>query len=136
MKNIVSFETAKRLKEAGFNQHEFEFGQFWYAPNGNLCVMSGDGIYSDEARVMLKNGNTMFIKTYDIVFAPTATDILPELQAITKTDRLWALMPLSGDTKWEWVLQLWGEDKTACIAHFFNANSAEAAAEAWLKIYA
>ena len=31
MKNLVSFETAKALKAAGFPQPEPEFGQFWYS---------------------------------------------------------------------------------------------------------
>jgi hypothetical protein len=30
MKNVVSFETAKRLKNAGFPQPNYEFGQVWY----------------------------------------------------------------------------------------------------------
>lgn len=128
MKNIVIFETAKRLKEAGFPQPEFEFGQFWYAPNGNLCVMSGDGIYSGEARVMLKNGNTMFIKTYDIVFAPTATDILEHLPgyALKIQKSVWCVFNP------EYIYAVKSTDDVQM--YFQHKNPAEAAAESWIKI--
>ena len=40
MKHIVSFETAKALKEAGYPQPEFEAGQFWYDLDGTLFIKS------------------------------------------------------------------------------------------------
>lgn len=39
MKDIISFETAKALKEAGFPQPEFETGQFWYNDLGALTFV-------------------------------------------------------------------------------------------------
>ena len=34
MKHLVSFETAKALKEAGYPQPDFETGQVWYTLDG------------------------------------------------------------------------------------------------------
>lgn len=124
MKNTVSFETAKRLKEAGFPQPEFEFGQLWHTDGDRDCAFVGTMPF-----VRMKQDYAG-----SIIFLPTATDILLELQAVSDPNRWWALIPLSGDPKWEWVLQLWGENNNACIANFFNKNAAEAAAAAWLNM--
>ena len=41
--NTVSFETAKRLKEAGFPQPDPEFGQFWYHNAGSqIAIMESN----------------------------------------------------------------------------------------------
>ena len=92
MQNVVSFGTARRLKEAGFKQPEPEAGQFWY-----------DGIFQRLSVVVFEIGldSVAFLaplnavdwrhyfsaKGLDIsgggytlpVFAPTATDILEQL---------------------------------------------------------
>ena len=48
MKHIVSFETAKALKEAGYPQPEFETGQIWYNSFGAKTVI-GRMHVSDES---------------------------------------------------------------------------------------
>jgi len=59
---VVSFETAKRLKEAGFPQPEkLTHGQFYYSEHGHLFRYTHGPQYE----------NTFF--------APSATDILKEL---------------------------------------------------------
>jgi len=100
--NTVTFETAKRLKEAGFPQPEPEFGQVWYSPNGAIRVI--------------------YIKTYDLVFAPSATDILKEI-------------PFFGSLSFEvyetrFEFRVW--EGLKLIAK--NENPHEAAALAWLSI--
>lgn len=121
MENTVSFETAKRLKEAGFPQPVPEFGQFWYAPNGVICVMWGNGVFDGEARVMIANGNTIYIKTYDIVFAPTATDILKEIPFVSLSFEVY-------ETRFEF--RVW--EGLKLIAKHENPH--DAAALAWLSI--
>jgi len=77
MKNYVTFETAQRLKEAGFPQPEPEFGQVWYEKNANAYVLGG--IKDGEL-----NGSYLYGQTFeacsldaikDDVFAPTAAYI-------------------------------------------------------------
>lgn len=78
MKNHVSPETARKLKEAGLSQPKFEVGQFWYKeryPGGTaakqvLCV------FSELDFIPLDGGN---YPTGEAVFAPTITDIMPHL---------------------------------------------------------
>lgn len=81
--NHVTYETAVRLKEAGFPQPAPEAGQFWYGKKsagqsvkGSLCVLIGTptGALSFSPIDGLKNSDNNFF-----VFAPTATDILKEL---------------------------------------------------------
>lgn len=88
--DIVSFETAKKLKEAGFPQPSPEFGQMWYALHGFddlgridsfdlIVVCSVDG---DTFEAIGRTGNVYsayektFKKCYDLknrVYAPTDT---------------------------------------------------------------
>lgn len=81
MQNFVSFETAKRLKQAGFPQPEYETGQFWYGDTGKLCVITHAGEYLTGFTVLngLREIWDLEGKDSDAVFAPTATDILREI---------------------------------------------------------
>lgn len=118
MKDTATFETAARLKEAGFPQPTPEAGQFWYNPDfgpflvGKLWMVDGrlrNIFYPDTGKVVNKE-----IRLFpDCVFAPTATDILRELGP---------LFDLSYD-----CAEFWCGDKK-------DWNPAEAAAEAWLKL--
>lgn len=65
MKNIVSFDTAKRLKEAGFPQPEYIDAGFCYDHNGELTYIRECSFPPGGA--------------YGLTFAPTATDILEQL---------------------------------------------------------
>lgn len=67
MLDIVTFETAKKLKEAGFPQPSLEDGQFWYS--------------SKEQVICFGHTVDNWCETdYDVsAFAPTATDILRQI---------------------------------------------------------
>lgn len=82
MKNVAIFETAVRLKEAGFPQPMPGAGQFWYNETGIAGVL----ISSVEWRGFDGDAETVldgyFIR--DFVFAPTATDVLEQLVAINE----------------------------------------------------
>lgn len=69
MKNIVSFETAKRLKEAGFPQPEYIDAGFCYDHNGELTYIRECSFPPGGA--------------YGLTFAPTATDILEHFEDCT-----------------------------------------------------
>ena len=77
MKNTVSFETAKRLKAAGFPQPEtVQEGQFWYS-----CIVRKTR--ERELRYINQFDRTGILPTEFFAcypyFAPTATDILAAL---------------------------------------------------------
>lgn len=81
MKNLVSFETAKALKAAGFPQPKPEAGQFWYtvdespklavithSPEFNLGFTVLNGLHE----VWMAEEDDIFTQA---TFAPTAADI-------------------------------------------------------------
>lgn len=81
MKDIITFETAVRLKEAGFPQPAPEVGQVWYNNDfgpffvGKLWMADRrlrNIFYPNTGKVVNKE-----IRLFpDFVFAPTATDII------------------------------------------------------------
>ncbi|GAB4486619.1 MAG: hypothetical protein OHK0019_00600 [Saprospiraceae bacterium] len=104
MKNIVTFETARRLKEAGFPQPGMAyFTCFFYDENGEMWRPGHLTLNPD-------------------IFAPTATDILEQLPS------KWSLRHY--DLEGEPVFSC--AEKDADI--YMNPNPAEAAALAWLAI--
>jgi len=131
MKDILSFETAVRLKEAGFPQPAPEAGQFWYNPNigvflvGKLWMVDGrlrNIFYPDTGKVVNKEIR-LFV---NFVFAPTATDILREMPGcILAVENLYKEMAIVGV-----YYEVW---KTGRLLSD-HVNPAEAAAEAWLKL--
>jgi len=89
MENTVSFQTAVLLKEAGFPQPDFGQGQIWYLgeharPDFALFIYLVDQNWIGFAEI--GGGKYTFseaIKDWQKerhVFAPTATDILEQLQ--------------------------------------------------------
>jgi hypothetical protein len=118
----VSFETAVKLKEAGFLQPLAFAGHFWYGKKsagidseaGSLCVLIGTDRGEMRFRPVdgIENENNRFF-----VFAPTATDILQEL------DR-YILSCYAGNFQCETFART--------CAH---ENPAEACALAWLARY-
>lgn len=129
MNNIVSFETAKRLKEAGFPQPEPEFGQFWYNGSDLLVVVKYLGAKEWIACPLSgANWTRLFSAAFqrpivfgEPVFAPSATDILRELGPG---------FVLYFDSPGRWVLSE-NNPYGLCTNH---ENPAEASAEAWLKL--
>lgn len=125
--NIVSFETAKKLKAAGFPQPEPEFGQVWYSDIFKTKWLVG----LERLPNGLVVGKTVKIKIEEVgiweqesgaygVFAPTAIDIYPKLNF----DFRLAPMPKG----WQVNRASNGE----LISR--HENPAEAAAEAWLEV--
>lgn len=119
MKNVVSFETAKRLKEAGFPQPEPEVGQFWYRKHPSLAITlefaqsvepdenGGSRFYTLWVGTEDTGGKFYDCKKHDLIFAPTSTDILRELypagkKVIIGSNRLlaMALDPAAAAEKW------------------------------------
>lgn len=112
MSYFVSTETAIRLRDAGFPEPEFQFGQLWETENGRDSAFVGTLSFHLLKQYHLK----------EIVFRPTATDILAELGSTYKLglalDGLWWCNNEGDFSKNEWL-----------------GNPAEAAALAWLKIH-
>lgn len=112
MKDIVSFETAKRLKEAGFPQH-ISNNDCWYAANGDCFLQRLGGS-------ILLGGEMPITREVDApFFAPTALDILSAMQGVQLTDffGVWVVSHPKNEAK-EWR----------------NDDAAEACAEAWLQL--
>jgi hypothetical protein len=98
MNNIVTFETAQLLKEAGFPQPEFETGQFWYNEFGALSFIGRKEVSESDGHtyffcMSVDTGRMEKIRPVadGAYFAPTATDILStfadyELQILALTD--------------------------------------------------
>lgn len=127
MSQTVTFETAKRLKEAGFPQPEFAVGQYWYDIDGEAfwvkCDASphihGEWVGDDHSGfVEIPHGEE--------VFAPTATDIIREFERLQKSK--WIRLGMSRDG-YECYLYAFGGIRDS----FCHENPAEACAEAWLK---
>jgi hypothetical protein len=123
MNNTVTFETAKRLKEAAFPQPEqILFGQHYYDDEGRLGIVISDN--DDYLAVKFWGALSTYVSTeFDLsgcFFAPTATDILREL---------------GKDYELSFFEESWFvcEDSFApCTEH---DNPAEACALAWLKLH-
>lgn len=78
--NIVSFETAVKLKEAGFPQPEPEVGQMWYDNGGNAYVIFYRRAYSVfAAPIDWGYGVTRKFDVKKCTFAPGPAEILLEL---------------------------------------------------------
>lgn len=138
MKDIVSYETAVRLKVAGFPQPKPEAGQWWHNPDFGLFVVGvkwfADNreykiFYPGTGRSVLKS-EAMFLKC---AFAPTATDILREMPSY------FYIRKYKYQTKDIQIFSIFCEELEAGddllqIAKGVNENPAEAVAEAWLKL--
>jgi len=85
MTHITTADTARRLKQAGFPQPEFEFGQMWYI--GNALHMYQNGIDHGDIGIsceMLKmDANNLVVRVFsstaNINYAPTATEIMQDI---------------------------------------------------------
>jgi hypothetical protein len=126
---IVSFETALKLKEAGFPQANPSAGQVRYYDGSPLIIISTYAIelFSGQCfqvYVCHPGGDEIFSLTTEEnnlwVFAPTATDILREL------DWTFTLAPPMNNEMWA----------TVCgVDVFEHENPAESCALAWLAGY-
>jgi hypothetical protein len=124
MKNTVSFETASRLKAAGFPQPEPEAGQVWYEGQkayvlGKIEQRQLHGVYLDGECFEACDINAM----RDDIFAPTATDILAQLPSAANISK-----PFNAEL---WLC-VYGENEDNWTE---SNNPAEAAALAWFEIH-
>ncbi len=125
MKHIVSFETAKALKAAGYPQPEFETGQIWYHSNGLIIIVGRvEGIFIDSRYVFcVDTGESTLDNPAKLVsfYAASATEII---QAISITEN-------SADL---YCCSSWQASDCFQTLSEFHENPAEAAAEIYLKI--
>jgi hypothetical protein len=112
MKNILSYETARALKEAGFPQPEtVELFQTWN---------NGRAIFFVDQTCRTGIAPEKFFESYP-VYSPTADDILPLLPPGTTLEMLngqpACIITSGGKSQW-----------------YLGSNLAEAAAAAWLDL--
>lgn len=124
MNNTVTFETAARLKEAGFPQPEPQPGQFWYRQSGQLLFVQYLHGYGAQMVVvdLPKEVDWHFVAFEHLTFAPTATDIMEHLPK----------KMLYKEKNGEFVIGEYYWDEFMVLAS--NANPHEAAAAAYLEI--
>jgi hypothetical protein len=124
MKNTVSFETASRLKAAGFPQPDIEAGQVWREERYAHIVI---GEMEDGFSVCFESRTGPWIEVVEtlegLVFAPTATDILAQLPSAANISK-----PFNAEL---WLC-VYGENEDNWTE---SNNPAEAAALAWFEIH-
>jgi hypothetical protein len=85
MTDVVSFETAQRLKDAGFPQPEKTGRTLWYDNSGYIIVIStgASGCQPGQILAMSPDDGISFLtvetEMTDWTFAPSAMDILRHL---------------------------------------------------------
>jgi hypothetical protein len=87
MKHVVSFETAKALKEAGYPQPEFETGQIWYDPNRTTFAVS-----PIAGRLFNLDMGSIRVAYHDskgFFYAPSATEIIEHVGKENPGSRLY-----------------------------------------------
>ncbi len=134
--DIISFETAKRLKEAAFPHAEFETGQFLYNKQGEIAFLFDSGIVTrplcpilfPSRKAMNPESSNDLLYCY---FAPTATDILKELGP---NWNLSSFMLPSGEVPFAVVWGYEHEEVADPDKEFYHDNPAEACAAAWLQL--
>jgi len=128
MENIVTFATAQRLKDAGFPQPKPESGQYWYHPHGQLYwIQSVEGEFCTVHAPNVSRQSGWIVDTEGWIFAPTATDILREIEFI--------LNPLLLLESGKWIVCYYaGVGNIVAITEKAHDNPTEAAALAWLKL--
>jgi hypothetical protein len=121
--DIVTFETAKALKEAGFPSPSLRKGQVWYHDTNKEYQVVDVGIgeasayhYRTVGGVVGEHGFAFRIRKF---FAPSAVDILNWLGAD------WALSVEDGSPRWRCFTPHGAQE-------YFHENPAEACAAAWL----
>lgn len=132
MSQTVTFETAKRLKDAGFPQPELCLNQDWYDQSGKLWRVAKWAESSQNDDLVLIGD---YLGDWDIIgkkeqflgFAPTATDIIREFERLQKSK--WIRLGMSGE---DWYCYLYAA-LSGLTDRFPHENPAEACAEAWLK---
>ncbi len=133
MKKIVSTRTARKLEAAGFERPKPEIGQFWH--DDNQCTLLISSISRGYAFAKYTHDHALpivmirFEDLEELVYAPTATDILEQLP-------LGISMGMfgnpNGNLRTFYCIDnmIPNEDRPNAIE---NENAAEAVAEAYLS---
>lgn len=128
--NVVTFETAKKLKEAGFPQPEYKTGQVWYGTAGLTTQIVGTTYGKDSPEFF--NPHTAVTQTishhFDFTFAPSATDILKELG---RTFNLYYDSMPNAENPSLWTC--FCDGLFVCVDPQYHENPAEACAASWLQ---
>ena len=140
MTQHVTFETAARLKDAGFPQPEQpQRGQVWYTCFGQTMLV----IYERKDRCdyhLLEKDRVYFDRIFENgeVFAPTAVDILEQLPECFSLEKCGSSFNCCGDREYMRDCPVWWpldiEHREDGSIEFINDNPAEACAKAWLTI--
>lgn len=130
---MLTFETAIRLKDAGFPQKETAFGQIWYLKDTfvRTCVFVYLTGGESKVRKFVERDTGIALLSYSMegaVFAPTATEIL---KALGQKYVLW--FDESPKVS-QWFCAETGNLPSEAGRPFGNENPAEACAEAWLQL--
>jgi len=117
---VVTFETAKRLKEAGFPNPEILNNKFWFITDHEKPLFVE---YFENILECIR-------MKFNPIFAPSATDILPKLYTGVTDGTEWAIV--FRGKNWSCVLRQWNEQGQSVDAWYHSENPAEACAAAWL----
>jgi len=130
--SYVTFETAKRLKDAGFPNPEPYMMRLFFHQNGREWLI----LLQDNRCLCGANGRTEKVMKYKkehielyCYFAATATDILKEL---TSDDFFWSVFY---DPYIEKFYTHKTNNRGNTVSLTSHKNPAEAAAQAWLSIH-
>lgn len=140
--DIISFETAERLKAAGLKIPKLSVGQVWYNQSRYPSVIiknMGDEFSTGETHwqgFSIENGELGNDVPESIVrdmcyFAPTATDILKELGP---NWNLSSFKTTSGQAQFAVIWNYECEEVADPDKEFYHENPAEACAAAWLQL--
>lgn len=129
--NVVTFETAKRLKEAGFPQPEPQEGQRFYQDDGDKFIYA-ERLCSQECVDGWQTISCDSVEDYDI-FAPSATDILEYLYDGPMKGVEWSLTKRGKN--WTCTKRFWTDESYCVDAWHDHENPAEACSSAWLSLY-
>ena len=135
MKNIVTFETAARIKAAGFPQPSPEPGQVWYntfgAPYLIIGVITPEILFAAD----MDKETVLSIGREGYTFAPGPADILRELGG-----QYYLSIENGGAAVMCEVSDDWSKDIKQAVftvrTVVFNTDPAEACALAWLEMKA
>lgn len=127
MKDILSYETAVRLKESGFPQPSPEAGQVWHYDRQTSLIITFAYSTGQIDFATIGGITKSLVELPDhCVFAPTATDILRELPPLV-------FELFYSRRNQDFLVQKRSDDDNPLYC-FDSENPAEATAEAWLKL--
>lgn len=123
----ASFETSKRLANAGFPQPQKEAGQFWFAFDDKLCIIESFS-YSHKILCVRRivDFKWHFIENSDIsFFAPSALDVLAQMPLHTTLRKV-------GE---DWACRYPITQNAMAFDEAYHECPHEACAEAWIKLH-